>query len=195
MPGLATNQMAIRGELAQGNCLTAEQLDNKLPDINRDQIVQSVGRMISHGLAERVERGCYQLTKTGERSALEGDVMRCGPKGPDTAAARKPIPDTLRQRAWNVMRLPGIFTVPDLVAVAIINGENSPTVNLQIYCKGLEKAGYLLELADRVEGTKPRSRGFVRYRLIKDTGEIAPVLRRTKRTIYDHNLRKEVPFK
>jgi len=195
MTGVAINQMAIRRSLSTGVCLTINELDTRLVNIKRCEIIKSVGNMISNGYAERVERGCYQLTPKGLRSADKNEVLTSGPKGPDSSAARKPIPDTIRQRAWNVMRLPGSFTIPDLITIVVINGETGAADNLQKYCKTLATAGYLMILADRAKGTRPGSNGFIRYRLIKDTGEIAPVIRPKTKTLYDHNLGEEVSCK
>ena len=190
MTGIATNQMAIRDELASGVCLTTDELDKALPNIKRRQLVMAVGKMITKGLAERVERGCYKLTKHGLKTHCAGVKLTSGPNGKHTGPKR-PLPNTLLQRAWNVMRISQSFTIPDLVLVAAVD-EKNPTSNLQRYVKALVRAGYLLELPIRAKGTALESNGFKRYRLLNDTGEIAPVYRRSRRTVFDHNTNTEI---
>ncbi len=124
MTGIATNQMAIRDELASGVCLTTDELDKALPNIKRRQLVMAVGKMITKGLAERVERGCYKLTKHGLKTHCAGVKLTSGPNGKHTGPKR-PLPNTLLQRAWNVMRISQSFTIPDLVLVAAVDEKNS----------------------------------------------------------------------
>jgi hypothetical protein len=191
MTGTATLQMAIRDTLLPRACLTIDQLDEALPDIPRREIIKAVGRMINNGRAERIERGCYQLTDIAVTETATGKPLTSGPRGPDTAIARKPLTNSLRQRAWNVMRLPGTFTVPELIAVAQKSKQRDAHRNLQRYCKALCKAGYLVELPVREKGTRQGSNGFKRYRLINDTGETAPVLRQRTKVVFDHNTKKQ----
>lgn len=190
MPGEATVQNALLAHLgAADDCLTIDELDEATP-ISRRDIAKAMGKLILRGYAERIEAGCFRATEAGRAAHASGEVITSGPSGPHTAAANCPQAGTLRQRAWDAMRLGGTFSIPDLVVAADNGKDADPTSNLQRYLKGLERAGYLAALPVRERGTRPTSNGFRRFRLVDDTGEIAPVLRPKKQEVYDHN-RKE----
>lgn len=193
MTGNATNQMAIRDILIRGECLTLDELDAALPPIARKEIVKAMNGLITRGLAERIERGCYRLTKDGEWSYFDQEVLTSGPNGPHTRKARLIKRQTLNQRAWNVMRLGRVFTVPDLV-MAAANGERFPESGLQRYCKKLMLARYLVRLPVRERGSRMGSNGFIRYRLLDDTGPIAPVVK-AGAVIFDPNTLETRPCK
>ncbi|MBO9421740.1 hypothetical protein J7481_19690 [Labrenzia sp. R4_2] len=173
--------------LSDGSCQTVDELDTKLP-LNRRQISDGAGSLIMRGLLERVEVGCYRLTREGKAAAADGRVISSGPYRPDRGRCRAPQCNTLRQRAWNAMRMGNAFTIGDLAMAASTGGEKNPEGNLQRYLNRLVRAGYLAELPVRVRGTKLTSNGFKRFRLIRDTGPIAPVFRPKKRDFFDHNL-------
>ena len=195
MSGIATNQMAIRDQLVRGVCLTIDVLDNALGDIARKEIVKSIGGLISRGYVERIERGCYQLTDAGESSRHNNETLKSGPNRRHTAKARKAMPNTFRQRAWNAMRISVSFTVPDIVAVAKTENDKKAELNLQRYFHRLNAAGYLLQLSMRARGTRPGSNGFKRYRLINNTGDFAPVYQEKTGGMFDHNTREVVTCK
>lgn len=173
--------------LRDGSCQTVDELNTKLP-FNRRQISDGASSLIMRGLLERIEIGCYRLTRDGKKAAEEGRVISSGPYRPDRGKCRAPQQNTLRQRAWNVMRMGNAFTIGDLVMAACVGSEKNAESNLQRYLKRLAHAGYVAELPVRVRGTKLTSNGFKRFRLIRDTGPIAPVLRPKKRDFFDHNL-------
>ena len=189
MTGEAINQMALLDALKGGRCLTIEALDTDL-DLDRKTIAISAGRLIKRGLAERVEAGCYRLTAAGCAFAESGKVLKSG-----TPLGRRKIPfcrDTLRQRAWNAMRMGEAFSVPELVMVASAGGEKDAANNLQRFCARLCKAGYLVKLPrnDRVHGKR---QGAHRYRLIDDTGPKAPAYRPSSGALFDFNSKEERP--
>lgn len=192
MTGVATAQMAVLGALDGDVCLTLDELDTTVVDLPRGEIVKAAGKLVEQDFAERVERGCFQLTARGRQAKAEGHVIKAGPKRPHTGRVRTIKQDTLRQRAWNVMRLGQPFTVPDL-ALAAACGERRPENNLQKYCAWLVKAGYLILLPTRVPGTRPGSNGFRRYRLVDDTGPQAPLFKPRTRSVFDVNKREERP--
>ena len=173
--------------LVDGSCQTIDVLENET-QFNRRQISDGASSLIYRGLLERVETGCYQLTAEGLEAAKTGIQIKSGPIKPDTAKSRKPWPDTLRQRAWNVMRMSATFTIGELVTAAAQKRDAKPTLNLQRYLASLKRVGYVLELAQRAPGTKLTSNGFKRYRLIQDTGPIAPIWRVRSGELFDHNL-------
>lgn len=194
MPGEGTTQMALMSALTAGECLTVEQITSRT-EIDRRSVARAAGKLVTRGYAERVEIGCFRLTDDGRAAMAAGVVIRSGPKGPDTCTARRPQVSTLRQRAWHAMRMGEAFTIGDLVTAATTGAERDPTSSLQRYVKALARAGYLTELPKRAVGIRPGSNGFKRWRLVDDTGEIAPVLRVTAREVYDHNRREVRPCK
>ncbi len=195
MSGIATLQITIRDALPGSVCLTLDELDGVLFRHNRREIVKGVGSLISRGLVERIERGCYQLTSAGHKSFDAGEVLTSGPNSTHTAKVKKPMPDTFRQRAWNAMRISASFTIPDIVAVAKSEKDKGAELNLQRYFHRLNAAGYLQQMSIRIKGTRPGSNGFKRYRLINNTGEIAPVYQPKKIQVFDHNTREVFPCK
>ncbi len=96
--------------LGDGSCRTIDQLDALLP-LTRRQISDGAARLVMRGLLERIEAGCYRLTAAGRQAAARGDTISSGPFRPDSAKARKPWRNTLRQRAWNAMRMSSTFTI------------------------------------------------------------------------------------
>lgn len=173
--------------LGDGACRTTDELDAQL-DLSRRQISQGASKLIFRGLAERVEAGCYQLTEAGKSAVSNKVALTSGPIMPDRSKGRKPKHSTLRQRAWNIMRMGEAFTVPDLLMAAQEGTEKTADNNLHRYVNALNKFGYLLEMPRRVAGTKLTSNGFKRWKLLNDTGPIAPVWRQQSKTLFDHNL-------
>ncbi|MCT4654388.1 MAG: hypothetical protein N4A65_01125 [Cohaesibacter sp.] len=172
--------------LSDGACRTIDQLDASM-DHGRKEIVKATGRLIHRGLVERVEIGCYQLSNAGKDLAASGEEIKPGPFRTDRGKCRKPR-DTMRQRAWQAMRMSGSFTIGDIAMAAAGPNDARPEGNLQKYFRALRHAGYLIELPVRAQGTALTSNGFKRFRLLKDTGLIAPIYRANKGAIFDHNL-------
>jgi len=184
-PGTLSN--AVLDRLSDGQCHTIDHLDHALADHVRREIVKCAGRLVLRGLLERVELGCYQLTEEGKRAVASGEMITSGPYRPDRGRSRKPR-DSMRQRAWQAMRMSGAFTIGDIAIAAASSKDYSPERNLQKYFRALRAAGYLIELPIRARGTALTSNGFKRFRLMKDTGPIAPVFRQAQKSIFDHNL-------
>jgi hypothetical protein len=147
--------------------------------------------LIFRGLVERVETGCYQLTLAGSAAKARGDVITSGPWKPDTAKHRKPVQDTFRQRLWNAIRMSRSFTIGDLV-IAAGRGEKDPENNATWYIRHLRAAGYIAELPVRQKGTRLTSNGFKRWRLLRDTGDKAPVYRPKAKLVHDYNTGEDV---
>jgi len=139
-----------------------------------NKVAGAVGEMIVHGLVERIERGCYRLTPEGRALLASGAPIKSGPRGPHSGA-RRPNPDTLRQRAWSAMRLMTTFTTVDILLRAAKPDETACESNLARYLRALIAAGLIVETPRRsFVGQAPSSNGCKVYRLIKDIGEIAP---------------------
>lgn len=177
--------LAVRECLMDGACRTIDQLDAMLP-LNRRQISDGAAKLILRGQLERVETGCYQLTATGLEAAVSGETITSGPVGKHAGRTRRPLRDTLRQRAWTAMRMAGNFTVGDLVMAAARDDRDAEN-NVARYLRVLRSAGYVVELPVRARGTHLTSNGFKRFRLLKDTGPIAPVWSDARRMFIDHN--------
>jgi len=173
--------------LGDGSCRTIDELDRMLA-LSRRQISDGAACLVMRGLLERIEVGCYQLTPAGREAAARGDIISAGPWKPDTTKARKPWRNSFRQRAWNAMRMSATFTIGDIAMAAARSEDANPQNNLQRYFRLLCTAGYLADLPARQRGT-----GFKRYRLIRDTGPLAPSFSDKNSAIHDHNTGGFVP--
>lgn len=171
-------------------CKTIEVLSEDLK-LNRRQISDAASALIRKGYVERVELGCFQLTHAGQTAASRGEQITSGPNGQHEkirCAAR----DTLRQRAWNAMRIQRRFTVHDILTAATTGAEASAENNLQRYFKALCKAGVLRRLPKRAAGSAPTSNGYAQYTLVRDLGLVAPSYRAKAGNMFDHNTGKEI---
>lgn len=176
----------ILHHLGDGTCQTIDQLDAALP-LNRRQISDGAAMLIKRDYLDRIEAGCYCLTPSGLAAAQRGERVTSGPIGALTGKSRRPPRDTFRQRAWNAMRISVTFTIGDLAIVAA-KGDKNPESNLVNFLGALRRAGYVAELPVRQRGTHLTSNGFKRFRLMRDTGPIAPVWNNRLRALWDHNL-------
>ncbi|PKR55503.1 hypothetical protein [Thalassospira marina] len=184
MTGRATRLEAVRDVLPPQTCLTIDELDAAL-DLPRKEIVKSTQRLMSRGLLERVERGCYQLTAAGIESRAVGEALTSGPTGPDTTKSRKKKAN-LRTRLWRVMCVKQKFIIDELVAIAAKGPEKDARENARKYLRALELAGYLRVLP-RQKGEAATSNGFKRFQLIRQTGPRAPEVKRGGQHVFDPN--------
>lgn len=182
--GRSLRQEAVRDQLPPNACLTIDELAAALPEYSRRDIVKATLKLISRGLLERVERGCYQLTSAGITSRDAAQALTSGPNEPLTAKTRTRKGSTLRRRIWRVMAVKQKFTIDDLLSVSTRGEEKNARNNVQKYLRCLFKAGYLRELR-RAPGEAITSNGFKRYQLIRYTGPQAPVLREDG--VFDRN--------
>jgi hypothetical protein len=93
--------------------------------------------------------------------------------------SRKPTPESARARVWAAMRILRQFTIPDLIASA-----EAERHNVQRFCFGLARTGYLRIVRPRVSGVKAAS---TVYSLVNDSGPFAPRLHRDG-SIFDANV-------
>jgi len=85
------------------------------------------------------------------------------------------------------MRMSGKFTVPEILRLAAQPGVRGGSAdNLHRYLRALEAAGYVRRLPVREPGTAPGSNGYVRWLLVRDSGPVAPTIRRDG-TVLDRN--------
>lgn len=83
----------------------------------------------------------------------------------------------LRERAWWLMRTRPAFTLDDLLLTLAEGAERDPASNLGRYIRGLERVGVLQRLQRRIPGRAPTSNGHVIWRLVRDLGRAAPLVR------------------
>ena len=95
----------------------------------------------------------------------------------------KPVKNNKLGRMWQSMRILPTFSIPDLVATAIVTESLA-----RQFCRHLLRAGYLRCLVPVPRAGQPRV-----FRLARNTGPHAPQLRNGGHTIWDPNLRRIVP--
>lgn len=166
-------------------CLVIGELADEL-GLTTVQVSKAAALLIGRGYIERVDRGCFQLTEAGRVARDQGVTIETGVTGP-TRALRLPKRTTIRQRAWNAMRITRTFTVADLTTAVAREGDGDVEKNLRRYVAALARAGYLARAARRRPGTAPGSNGFAVYSLVRDTGPVAPVWSQKHRAIHDFN--------
>lgn len=171
-------------------CKTITVLSEDL-NLNRRQISDAARGLIRKGYLERVELGCFQLTGDGQAAANRGEQITSGPNA-GFKVPRRALPNTLRQRAWNAMRIQRRFTVHDILTAATTGDEVRAQNNLQRYFKALCDGGVLRRLPKRQAGSAPTSNGFAQYTLVRDLGRIAPSYRAKAGSLVDHNTGAEI---
>lgn len=186
-PGVLPNT-ALEG-LSDGACRTIAELETLLP-ISRKKISHGMSLLIQHGHVERIEAGCYQLTEQGKAFAASG--KRLGEARGPNKRVRRVRSSTLGQRLWTVMRMSSSFTIAEIV-ISARREERDPEHLARRYIAHLVSAGYVKELPGRAPGSRPGSHGFKRFRLIRNTGEFAPVWRSKPNAVHDFNTGEDVP--
>lgn len=192
MSGFATNQNAVFELFKTNDVWSLDDLE-RATGISRHETVKAAGRLIERGYLTRNQNGVYALDASGADALANGVVIRSGPKGPDTAIARPPVRDTLRQRAWTAMRVRVKFSTAEIASDCSDAPKRQDQDNIRRYCRGLKDAGILNDLPTREGGGALTSNGFKRYRLCEDLGEIAPSHRVRKNDVFDHNSKEVYP--
>lgn len=172
-----------------GDPVTIGALAKKFNNNNR-RVVGSMDILRRRGLVERLDTGKYRLTASGEQARDEGLRLKSGPSGPHTGRAKRPAP--FREAIWKVLRYGEVTTVPDMLSLIPENVHGrDPHSNAWRYLRHLVKAGYVLELAKRDPGTAMTSNGFKRFRLLNDTGPVAPYWSGKEKRMIDRNIVEE----
>lgn len=83
---------------------------------------------------------------------------------------------TLRQKAWNVMRMKDMFTVSDIMETVCDGTEKNAEGNIRQYCKALQRAG-ILKITQRTKS----------YFLPKGQGPLCPAYNRAENYVLDRN--------
>ena len=159
-----TTGQAILNELAGGKVMLTRELASRL-DTPIDNIRSTARRLLERGYITRNE-GCYQITDKGQNFITFGKTCVAGSqKGSFAARSRF----SLRARVWNLLRMrTASWSVDDL---------------LMTLADGTEKDAELLK-AGYVEQT-PRNPQL--FRLVKNTGRLAPSLNTPAKTLTDAN--------
>lgn len=176
-------QMEILRTLQDGHCHQVIEI-SEATGIGRKDVVRAAGRLVSRGFLDRAEVGCFKLTSVGREFLASGKPITCGRHGPLTQSFVKWRKTTYRDLLWRAMRVLRTFTVPDLIELC---GETkSAQIQAQRYTKALSRAGILRPMRQRdFSGQAPTSNGLKRWQLLRDLGELTPILR--KDGIFDPN--------
>lgn len=190
MSGEATRQTAVLRAVAAKGCLTVKEIADET-GLARNDAATAAGKLLSRGLIERVERGCYRATADGEAQAASGKPLTSGPRTYHRGANRHP--GSLRQRVWTALRnrmrggSPGA-SIGDLTQLAA-RDEKQPAGEVQKFLLRLYQAGYLRRLPPIKDG----QRRYLRYELVRDTGPRSPQVRQGGRTVHDPNTGEDFP--
>ncbi len=168
-----TTGQAILNELAGGKVMLTRELASRL-DTPIDNIRSTARRLLERGYITRNE-GCYQITDKGQNFITFGKTCVAGSqKGSFAARSRF----SLRARVWNLLRMrTASWSVDDLLMTLADGTEKDAERSLKRYVRALLKAGY-------VEQT-PRNPQL--FRLVKNTGRLAPSLNTPAKTLTDAN--------
>lgn len=93
----------------------------------------------------------------------------------------------VRQHAWSSMRVFKVFTTEQIEATAGITRDN-----LRKYIKALRKSGYLRLVRPKQNG---KSQGHAIWRLIRNSGARAPIVRMDGSGVYDPNHGVVYPYR
>lgn len=127
--------------------------------------------LIKHGFIRRSALGCHRITATGREAVAASQPIRPG----------KHVPNPLRQRAWELLRMLQKTTLMELCITAAEGGERDIFSSLGKYVRALERAGYLQRLPIKAAD------GALRYRLARNSGPQAPVWDAINKTMRDPN--------
>lgn len=93
----------------------------------------------------------------------------------------------LRAKAWWSLRKNKAATIPDLMTTHCDGTEKAAWNNLNGYLRALAGVGILTVDDERKPDGKPTSNGLKLWRLAKDRGPKAPVVRRNLKDVFDPN--------
>lgn len=173
-------------------CLNADAIAETIGQ-SRYKVTRGLSGLVDRGLVERKERGCFVATELGLATFAEHGFV---PFGAPVAKFQPPTRrrGTMRQRAWNVMRIKSPFTLQGVQALAA-QAEDQGAKSLPEWLLALEKAGYIRREPRREAAGRTGGHGLIRYRLIRNTGMLAPVHSAKYGCIRDPNTGEETPCK
>lgn len=172
MMGSTTIGQAVLEELAGGKVMLTRELASRL-EVPADHIRSAARLLVHRGYLVRME-GCYQITDKGQ-DFVASEAIRTGSSQKGDFAARSRF--SLRTRVWNLIRIRTLWSIDDLLMPLADGTEKDAEKGVKRYIRALLKAGY-------VERT-PRNPQL--YRLVRNTGRLAPALNTPARTLTDPN--------
>ncbi len=133
-------------------------------------LMRTVKTAVLSEAVERSEDGTFSLTQTGLNIIDGADVK-------EVAVIVERLPNTRPQRIWSAMRTLGKFCRLDLEGLALLPDElrTNFAPAADAYIRVLERAGYLFRLD--FPAVKGSGGGRARYRLVRDTGAAAPMVK------------------
>lgn len=135
--------------------------------------VSELCRCLRHHKLVHSEDGMHGITRAGRERLAKG-FLPCQRKGRAASSEGR----TLRQRAWNMMRMRDHFSVDDLLTVLCDGEEKGAEDNLRNYCRALHRAGIL--------GVTGRSKAYY-LRPEANHGALAPAYNRAEKCVTDRN--------
>lgn len=146
----------------------------------RDTVRDYVRRLRRAGILKRVGAE----PKPGTDADVYEIVYDPGPEAPSVRRDGTviPRPGLGNEQMWRAMKMLGFFNHRDLSVHASTDEVAVKTATAKAYLKHLLAAGYLA-VATPAAGSKPAV-----YRLVKNTGPLAPMIQRTD-WVWDPNLR------
>ncbi|MBC7857983.1 MAG: hypothetical protein H7Z39_04225 [Burkholderiaceae bacterium] len=169
-------------------------------DLSGRQVAAACTKLVEHGYLKRetyasgkVKPGCYLVTKLGLIAMEDGTTLSSGPQGP--TGKPKIRANSLRERAWRVLRIRRKASVPELAGLLLDAGTADVEVerahnNLSKYLRHLVHAGYLTEMR-REAPQSLTSNGAKRFLLVRDTGPLPPVPQPALKKVFDQNEGKQ----
>ena len=154
--------------------------------------VRTCTMLAARGLVDRDEAGGYAITPAGVQHLRDDALFPSGAVIGRDRTHRAHLRGTLRERAWRAMRMQRRFTIHDVLAVASRPTDRDPERGLQNYLHKLAATGYLIREPHKAPGTSPQSRGYTVFRLVRDTGELPPSIRKDG-TAHDRNEARQTP--
>lgn len=167
-------------------CLTNETIRSMLDgEIPRNQVNTAICKLVQHGFVERIEQGCYQLTKSGKTAVANDDFYDNEQHKKPERKTAKLKKRTNRDRIWTAIRILEKFTIDEVIIRSSANRKN--TTN---YVRMLERAGFIVKIRKAPDG-KLTSNGVNVFRLVRNNGELAPIYSAKKKAVIDPNSHEE----
>ena len=151
---------------------------------SRPDVVNAVQRLKRRELVLIDAPGCYIATSAGIAWVSSGQKLSSGQATPRPRNTTR----GLRQRAWWVIRARKTFSLPELLLTLADGSEKDAAGNLGRYLKRLSQAGFLALTGRRAET------GHLRYRVTRNNGRLAPVVRTKTREVFDPNTGEVFPL-
>ena len=137
------------------------------------EYVRKLCRCLRHHKLIHSEGGMHGITEAG-RARLADRYLPCQRKGRAATSEGR----TLRQRAWNIMRMRDHFSVDDLLTTLCDGEEKGAEENLRNYYRALYRAGIL--------GMTGRTKAYY-LRPESNHGALAPAYNRAEKCVTDRN--------